>query len=124
MQLAKRSAAKVYATVSTETEAAYLVKDFDIPRTRIFWSTDDSFLKEILQATGGEGVDIALNSLSGELLRATWRSVADFGKMVELGTADLAGAGKLDLNSFLGSKSYTSVSLEALVAKKRSAVKA
>ncbi|KAH3950534.1 hypothetical protein HBI56_154300 [Parastagonospora nodorum] len=124
LQLAKRSGAKVYATVSTEAEAEYLVKDFDLPRTRIFWSTDDSFLKDILQATGGEGVDIALNSLSGDLLHATWKSVAEFGKMIELGTTDLAGAGKLDLNSFLGSRSYTSINLEALVAKKRSVVKA
>ena len=124
MQLAKRSGAKVYATVSTEAEAEYLVKDFDLSRTRIFWSTDDSFLKDILQATGGEGVDIALNSLSGDLLHATWKSVAEFGKMIELGTTDLAGAGKLDLNSFLGSRSYTSINLEALVAKKRSVVKA
>jgi NADPH:quinone reductase-like Zn-dependent oxidoreductase len=124
LQLAKRSGAKVYATVSTEAEAAYLVKDFGLPRTRIFWSTDDSFLKEILQATGGEGVDIALNSLSGDLLHTTFKCVAEFGKMIELGTTDLVGAGKLDLNPFLGSRSYTSVNLEALVAKKRSAVKA
>jgi NADPH:quinone reductase-like Zn-dependent oxidoreductase len=123
LQLAKASEADVYATVRTEAEATYLVENFDLPRTRIFWSTDDSFLKEILQATGGEGVDIALNSLSGDLLHATWKSVAEFGKMIELGTTDLVGAGKLELNSFLGGRSYTGVNLEAFVAKKRSVVK-
>ena len=81
-------------------------------------------MKEILQTTGGEGVDIALNSLSGDLLHATFKCVAEFGKIIEIGITDLVGAGKLDLNSFLGSRSYTSVNLEALVAKKRSAVKA
>ena len=113
----------IYATVSTEAEAAYLVNNFGIQRTHIFWSTDDSFLEEILQATGGEGVDLALNSLSGDLLHATWKSVAEFGKMIEVGTTDLVGAGKLELNSFLGGRSYTGVNLEALVAKRRSIVK-
>ena len=123
LQLAKASRAEVYATVSTEAEATYLVENFNIPRTRIFWSTDDSFLEEMLNATGGEGVDVVLNSLSGDLLHATWKCVAEFGKMVEIGTADLLGAGKLDLNSFLGGRSYTGVNLEALMTKKRSVVK-
>ncbi len=30
-------------------------------------------------------MDLALNSLSGELLHATWRCVAVFGKMIEIG---------------------------------------
>lgn len=123
LQLAKASRADVYATVSIEAEAMYLVENFDLPRTHIFWSTDDSFLTEILRATGGEGVDLALNSLSGDLLHATWKSVADFGKLIEIGTTDLVGAGKLEMNSFLGGRSYTGVNLEALVAKKRSIVK-
>ena len=123
MQLAKASRADVYATVSTEAEAIYLVENYGLPRAHIFWSTDDSFLKEILQVTGGEGVDLALNSLSGHLLHATWKCIAEFGKMIEIGTTDLVGAGKLELNSFLGGRSYTGVNLEALVAKKRSVVK-
>ena len=123
MQLAKASKTNVYVTVSTEAEATYLVENFGLPRTQIFWSTDASFLKEIMQATGGEGVDLALNSLSGDLLHATWKSVAEFGKMIEVGTTDLVGAGKLELSSFLGGRSYTGVNLEALVAKKRSVVK-
>jgi NADPH:quinone reductase-like Zn-dependent oxidoreductase len=123
LQLAKVSNADVYATVATEAEAIYLVMNFGLPRAHIFWSTDDSFLKGVMQATGGKGVDIALNSLPGDLLHATWKSVAEFGKMIELGTADLVGAGKLELNSFLGGRSYTGVNLEALVAKKQSVVK-
>lgn len=122
LQLAKASKADVYATVSTEAEAAYLVESFGLSRTHIFWCTDDSFVKEIMEATGGEGVDIALNSLSGDLLHATWKCVAEFGKMIEIGTTDLIGAGKLELSSFLGGRTYTGVNLEALVAKKQSVV--
>ena len=123
MQLAKASKADVYATVSTEAEATYLVESFSLPRTHIFWSTDASFLEDIMQVTDGKGVDLVLNSLSGDLLHVTWKSVAEFGKMIEVGTTDLVGAGKLELSSFLGGRSYTGVNLEALVAKKRSVVK-
>ncbi|KAK2021943.1 hypothetical protein LX32DRAFT_574456 [Colletotrichum zoysiae] len=123
LQLAQASRADVYVTVGTEAEVTYLVENFGLPRDHIFWFTDDGFLGGVLKATGGEGVDLALNSLSGDLLHATWKSVAEFGKMVEIGTTDLFGAGKLELNSFLGGRSYTGVNLEALVAKKRSVVK-
>ncbi|ROT42957.1 hypothetical protein SODALDRAFT_288666 [Sodiomyces alkalinus F11] len=123
VQLAKASRADIYATAATEEEATYLFEKFGVPKARIFSSTDDSFLNKVLKATGGEGVDLALNSLSGDLLHATWKSVAEFGKMVEIGTADLVGAGSLGLDSFLGGRTYTGVNLEALVAKKKSVVK-
>ncbi|EMD88582.1 hypothetical protein COCC4DRAFT_154765 [Bipolaris maydis ATCC 48331] len=123
LQLAKASKADVYATVKTEDEAKYLVDNFGISKRHIFSSTDDSFLQAVLEATGGEGVDLALNSLSGDLLHATWKCVAEFGKMIEIGTTDLVGAGKLELNAFLGGRSYTGVNLEALVTKKPAVVK-
>ena len=87
---------------------------FNIPRNRIFNSRDESFVEGILKETNGEGVDLALNSLSGELLHATWRCVAPFGKMVEIGKRDLLGFGKLDLNTFLANRSYCCVDVDLL----------
>lgn len=76
-----------------------------------------------MRETGGQGVDLALNSLSGDLLQATWKCVAEFGKMIEIGTEDLFGAGTLDLNPFLEGRSYTGVYLDRLMAKKQPVVK-
>lgn len=56
-------------------------------------------------------------------MHATWKCVAEFGKMIELGTTDLVGAGKLELCACLDGRSYTGVNLEALVAKIPSVVK-
>ena len=64
-----------------------------------------------MQATANRGVDIVLNSLSGELLHASWKCVAEFGKLVELGKRDLVGFGKLDLEPFLANRSYCCVDL-------------
>lgn len=73
--------------------------------------------------TGGRGVDLALNSLSGDLLHATWECVAEFGSVVDVGGRDLAAAGKLDLRPFLGGRGYSGVSLDALAARRPSVAK-
>ena len=75
-----------------------------------------------MRETGGRGVDIVLNSLSGELLHASWRCVAEFGKLVELGKRDLVGFGKLDLEPFLANRSYCCVDLAHTMSKRPESV--
>lgn len=77
--------AEIYATVGSEEKIKYLTDTVGLPRNRIFSSRDTSFVEGLMRETGGRGVDLALNSLSGELLHATWHSVAEFGRMVEIG---------------------------------------
>lgn len=67
-----------------------------------------------MRQTNGKGVDVALNSLSGELLHATWRCIAKWGIMVEIGKRDLIGAGKLDMDVFLASRSYCCVAIDQI----------
>lgn len=121
--LAKMTGAEIFATVGSEEKAQHLHENFDLPINHIFSSRDAKFVDGIMSETEGRGVDVALNSLSGELLHATWKCVGEFGKMVEIGDKDLVGAGQLDMASFLGSRSYTGVYLDALVARKQSIVK-
>ena len=63
--------ADIYATVGTQEKVEYLVNTYDIPSEHIFSSRDSSFLPGLMRETGGRGVDVVLNSLSGELLHAT-----------------------------------------------------
>ena len=86
--------AEIFVTVSTEEKIKYLVDNFGLPRNRIFNSRNTEFVIGIMRETHGRGVDLALNSLSGELLHETWRCIAEFGTMVEIGKRDLIGAGK------------------------------
>lgn len=124
LQLAKMTGAEIYTTVGSEKKVQYLMATFGLPRNRIFNSRDASFVEGIKRETGGQGVDLALNLLSGDLLHATWECIAEFGKMVEIGERDLIAAGKLDLKSFLGGRSYSGVSLDALMARRQPMVKA
>lgn len=105
--------AETYVTVGTEQKVQHLMKTFNIPRNRIFSSRNDSFVEGVMRETRRKGVDLVLNSLSGELLHATWQCVAPFGKMVEIGKRDLIGFGKIDMNFFLANRSYCCVDVDA-----------
>jgi NADPH:quinone reductase-like Zn-dependent oxidoreductase len=106
--------AEIYTTVSSEKRIEFLVRQFGIPRDHIFSSRNVSFEEDLLRATKGEGVDLALNSLSGELLHATWRCVAKWGTLVEVGKRDLVDAGKLNMEVFLANRSYRCVDMDAM----------
>ena len=82
---------------------------YGIPRKRIFSSRDLTFQRDLIQATNGHGVDVVLNSLSGELLHASWECVAPFGCMIEIGKRDLIGKGALALDKFQHNRTYFGV---------------
>lgn len=114
IQVAQMIGAEVYASVSSEMKVAHLMNNFRIPRNRIFQSRDKSFVDGVMRETNGQGMDIILNSLSGELLHATWDCVAEFGVLVEIGKRDLIGSGRLDLKNFLANRSYSCVDIDQL----------
>lgn len=104
--------ADVFCTVGSEEKVDFLMSNFKIPRNRIFNSRDSSFVDGIMHETGGKGIDVILNSLSGQLLHATWACVAEFGTLVEIGKRDLIGRGKLDMEPFLKNRSYCCVDMD------------
>ncbi|KFY19775.1 hypothetical protein V493_07834, partial [Pseudogymnoascus sp. VKM F-4281 (FW-2241)] len=100
IQLAQRLGAEVYVTVGTLEKKAHIMSLFGIPADRIFSSRDVSFEAGVKRVTDGKGVDVVLNSLAGESLRASWRCVAPFGRFVELGKRDIEAGGRLDMGPF------------------------
>ncbi|KAJ6183837.1 hypothetical protein N7519_005138 [Penicillium mononematosum] len=118
IQLAQMVGAEIYATVGNDKKVKYLMDTFGLPRNRILKSRNTSFVEDIMRETNGQGVDLALNSLSGELLHATWKCIAPFGKMVEIGKRDLLGSGKLDMTPFLDNRSYCCVDLDQICSRK------
>ncbi|PWY84422.1 polyketide synthase [Aspergillus eucalypticola CBS 122712] len=123
IQLARMAGATIYATVGSEEKVKYLMETYGLPRNRIFNSHDSSFVEGVMRETQGQGVDLALNSLSGELLHATWLCLAEFGKMVDIGKRDMLGAARLDMGRFLGSRTYSCFYLDLLRDKRPSECK-
>lgn len=87
------------------------MKNYDIPRKNISNSRDLSFVADIMCLTNNRGVDMVLNSLSGELLHGSWQCVAEFGAMIEIGKRDLRGRGHLIMDVFEANRTFYGVDL-------------
>ncbi|SCO58404.1 polyketide synthase [Fusarium fujikuroi] len=115
LQVVQMMEGEIYATVGNKEKREYLVKEYGIPRKHIFHSRDASFLEGVMQQTAGKGVDLVLNSLSGELLNTSWKCVAKSGTLLELGKRDLVSCGQLDMGGFLENRSYCGIDLHYLI---------
>ncbi|CAG2008535.1 unnamed protein product [Fusarium graminearum] len=108
IQIAKMIRAEVCtpSTSSSEDKMEYLTSVFGIPRDHIFKSRDSSFRQGILKATDGRGVDVVLNSLSGELLHESWNCVTKFGTIVEIRKRDFIGKAELAMDRFENNRTF------------------
>ncbi|KAI9820043.1 MAG: Type I Iterative PKS [Pycnora praestabilis] len=118
IQISQMIGAEIFATVGNEEKVEYLRENFGIPRNRIFNSRNSSFLPEIMRETKGRGIDVVLNSLSGELLHASWKCVAEFGKMVEIGKRDFIGRGSLSMDIFEANRGFYGVDFAQICAER------
>lgn len=114
IQIAKLAKAEIFTTVSSDAKKAYLVEAFGIKPENVFTSRDTSFLPRIMEATKGRGVDIVLNSLTGDLLHASWKCCASYGRFVEIGKLDLTTGGKLSMEQFLQNVTFTAFDVSDL----------
>ncbi|KAL4916115.1 hypothetical protein BDW62DRAFT_218861 [Aspergillus aurantiobrunneus] len=114
MYICNAVGAYVYATTDAPAKAAFLTEKFGLPASRIFSCADESFVVDVMAATQSRGVDLVLNSLTGEMLHASWQCVAEGGVMVELGKHDLVGHGKLALDLFQGNRGFFGVDVARL----------
>ncbi|KAK1624733.1 putative polyketide synthase [Colletotrichum phormii] len=114
IQICKMIGANIYATVGSPAKVQTLVSDFGIPRSHIFSSRDSSFYSGVMASTNGSGVDLVLNSLSGELLHLSWKCVAKFGKMLELGKQDFQGHAMLGMDTFEANRTFCGIDLSQL----------
>ncbi|KAJ8125493.1 hypothetical protein O1611_g8146 [Lasiodiplodia mahajangana] len=114
IRVAQRIGAVVFTTVSTASKRAFLERELGLPSSHIFHSRDEGFVEDVKRMTGGHGVNVVLNSLTGDLLHASWRCISHFGRFVEVGKRDLIDAGRLDMHMFLQSSTFTAFDLSEM----------
>lgn len=114
IMLSKWIGAEIFVTVSTLQKKHFIMNTYGIPEDHILNSRDVSFADGVLRMTNGKGVDVILNSLSGELLRESWNCIAMFGRFVELGKKDIESNAKLEMSSFIKNATFFGVSIEAI----------
>ena len=110
--------AEIFATVGSAEKKEFLMGAYNIPDDHIFNSRDTSFEASIKHRTSGNGVDVVLNSLAGEMLKASLDCLAPFGRFIEIGKKDLIVNTRVEMTKFTHNITYATVDLLLLQAKK------
>ncbi|KAH8890390.1 hypothetical protein GQ53DRAFT_721621 [Thozetella sp. PMI_491] len=111
VQVALMLGAEVFATVGFDEKKQYLVDKYNIQPDHIFYSRDTTFARGIMRVTDGYGVDVVLNSLSGDGLQASWECVAPHGRFIEIGKADITANSTLPMACFARNVTFSAVDL-------------
>lgn len=118
VSLARAIGADVFVTVNKETEKQQLVNAYGIDESRISSSADLSFVCGIQAATSGHGVDVILNSLSGETLQAGWKCLAPFGRFVDISKHDADINSRLEMAPFAKNATFSAVDIPFIMRNK------
>lgn len=112
IQIARHIGAEIYATAGTPEKRDYLRS---LGVEHVMDSRTLSFADEIQEKTGGEGVDVVLNSLAGEAIAKGLASLRPFGRFVEIGKRDLYANTPLGLRPFRNNITFGAVDLDQAI---------
>ncbi|MFG3140243.1 zinc-binding dehydrogenase [Streptomyces sp. NPDC048211] len=112
LAIARLRGAEVLATAGTDEKRKHLR---ELGVRHVMDSRSPDFGDETMAATGGEGVDVVLNSLTGEMLRRGLELLRVRGRFVEIGKRDIMADSALGLAPFRNSLSLHSVDLRLLI---------
>lgn len=115
LQIVRDAGAEVFATAGSP-EKREVLKFLGVQH--IMDSRSLSFADQINEITGGEGVDIVLNSLAGKAIAKGISALAPYGRFLELGKRDLYQNSKLGLWAFRKNLAYFAIDLGGLIANK------
>ena len=88
VQIARHLGAEVYGTASPAKWPRTGLDERHLSSSR-----DTGFRSAFLEATGGRGVDVVLNSLAGEFVDASLGLMPNGGRFLEMGKTDMRDAG-------------------------------
>ncbi|MFC5955246.1 SDR family NAD(P)-dependent oxidoreductase [Streptomyces pratens] len=112
LQCARRQGARVIATAGTETKR-------DLLRTlgaeHVLDSRGLDFVPRVRELTGGRGVDVLVNSLSGEAIAQGLDLLRPNGRFIELGKRDIFLNNPITLRPFDRSLTFIGFNLDAVV---------
>ncbi|XP_031348358.1 fatty acid synthase-like [Photinus pyralis] len=104
---------QIFTTVGTEEKRKFIMETFpEIPANHIGNSRDTSFVQMVLKHTRGRGVDLVLNSLAEEKLKASLQCLAPKGYFVEIGKYDLVNSNTLALSVLSEGRRYAGCMLD------------
>jgi len=111
IQYAKHCGAVVIATAGSEVKRSFLrLAGAD----HVLDSRDLAFSSAVREITDGQGVDVVLNSLSGEAMDRSLEILKPFGRFLELGKRDLYLNRRIRLRPLRQNISYFAIDIDQL----------
>jgi polyketide synthase 5 len=111
MAICRAVGAEIYATAGSPERRAMLQ---DMGVTHVYDSRSTEFADQIRHDTGGYGVDIVLNSVTGAAQRAGIELLAFGGRFIEIGKRDIYGDTRIGLFPFRRNLSFYALDLALL----------
>ena len=112
MALARSRGAEIYATAGSPEKRERLLA---LGAVAAFDSHAESWHPELMAATGGEGVDVVLNSLAGAHLRLSLESLRPGGWHCEIGKVDIYSGADLRLTVFRRNLRFAAIDVDRLL---------
>ncbi|HSO75766.1 MAG TPA: SDR family NAD(P)-dependent oxidoreductase, partial [Blastocatellia bacterium] len=100
--------AEIFVTAGTPEKREYLRS---VGIAHVMDSRSLDFAKQVLQATDGQGVDVVLNSLGGEFIKASLNVLARYGRFLELGKRDIFQNTPLEMAPFEKHLSFMAIDI-------------
>lgn len=115
IQVAKHIGAEIFATAGSKTKRDML-RNMGIEY--VYDSRTSDFGDRIMRDTSGEGVDVVLNSLTGDAMLESLNLLRSFGRFVEIGKKDVYADSRVGLKAFSKGLSYFMVDFEKMIFEK------
>jgi NADPH:quinone reductase-like Zn-dependent oxidoreductase len=115
VHIAQRIGAEIFATAGSPKKRAYLES---LGIKHVMDSRSLSFAEEVMARTDRRGVDVVLNSLSGEAMVKSLDVVAPFGRFLEIGKRDLYENRSIGLAPFQRHLAYFSIDFPRMFAER------
>ncbi|KAL4917431.1 hypothetical protein BDW62DRAFT_201863 [Aspergillus aurantiobrunneus] len=116
-------AGDIFVTVGSDQKKSLLIRKFGIPPEYIYSSRGVTFGSGIRRQTKGKGVDVVLNSLTGEAVRESQKCLAPFGRFIEVGKKTLLTNSRMELQSLQNNGMFAVVDLYSLAHHKPTVMK-
>ncbi|EDM74390.1 mixed type I polyketide synthase - peptide synthetase, partial [Plesiocystis pacifica SIR-1] len=116
VQLARAAGATIFGTASTPAKLEHL-RSLGVQHPINYVEHD--FHERVQALTAGRGVDVVVNTLTGEAIQKGLDLLAPGGRYVEIAMSGLKAAPKLDLSGLCDNQSFISVDLRRLMLRDR-----
>ena len=111
VMIAQAAGAEIFATAGRPEKRDYL---HSLGVKHVMDSRSLQFADDVMEATGGEGVDLVLNSLAGEYLVKSVGVLREFGRFLEIGRKDIYEDASLGLFPFRRNLSFHAIDLQPM----------